>query len=61
VPHPGPGRGKAALDIPRRQDAPGWYRLGEPFELTGPQILEVEVIAEHRARGRADNDLVRLR
>jgi hypothetical protein len=26
-----------------------------------PQILEVEVIAQHRARGRADDDLVRLR
>jgi hypothetical protein len=25
------------------------------------QILKVEVIAEHRARGRADDDLVRLR
>ena len=58
---PGPGRGKPALDIPRRQDAPGRHRLGEPLELIGPQILEVEVIAEHRARGRADDDLVRLR
>ena len=58
---PGPGRGKPALDIPRRQDAPGRHRLGEPLQLIGPQILEVEVIAEHRARGRADDDLVRLR
>ena len=58
---PGPGCGKPALDIPRRQDAPGRHRLGEPLELRCPQILEVEVIAEHRARGRADDDLVRLR
>ena len=58
---PGPGCGKPALDIPRRQDAPGRHRLGEPLQLIGPQILEVEVIAEHRARGRADDDLVRLR
>ena len=58
---PGPGCGKPALDIPRRQDAPGRHRLGEPLQLRCPQILEVEVIAEHRARGRADDDLVRLR
>ena len=58
---PGPGRGKPALDIPRRQDAPGRHRLGEPLQLRCPQILEVEVIAEHRAGGRADDDLVRLR
>ena len=58
---PGPGCGKPALDIPRRQDAPGRHRLGEPLELRCPQILEVEVIAEHRARRRADDDLVRLR
>ena len=61
LPPPGPGCGKPALDIPRRQDAPGRHRLGEPLQLRCPQILEVEVIAEHRARGRADDDLVRLR
>ena len=58
---PGPCCGKPALDIPRRQDAPGRHRLGEPLELIGPQILEGEVIAEHRARGGTDDDLVRLR
>src|SRR6516162_1965573 len=58
---PGPGCGKPALDIPRRHDAPGRHRLGEPLQLIGPQICEVEVIAEHRAGGRADDDLVRLR
>jgi hypothetical protein len=58
---PGPGRGKPALDIPRRQDAPRRHRLGEPLQLRCPQILEVEVIAEHRARRRADDDLVWLR
>jgi hypothetical protein len=50
-----------ALDIPRRQDAPHRHRLREPLELRCPQILEVEVTAEHRARRRADDDLVRLR
>ena len=58
---PGPGCGRPALDIPRRQDAPDRHRLGEPLQLIGPQIFEVEVIAEHRARGRTDNDLVWLR
>src|SRR5437588_5124783 len=33
--------------------------VGEPLQLIGPQVLEVEVVAEHRARGRADDDLVR--
>ena len=32
-----------------------------PLSSIGPEILEVEVIAEHRARRRADDDLVRLR
>ncbi len=58
---PGPARGKPALDIPRRQHTPGRHRLGEPLQLIAPQILEVEVVAEHRARGHADDDLVRLR
>jgi hypothetical protein len=30
---PGPGRGKPALDIARRQHAPGRHRLGEPLQL----------------------------
>ena len=55
------GCGKPALDIPRQQHPPGRHRLGESLQLRCLQILEVEVIAEHRAGGRADNDLVRLR
>src|SRR4029077_15768064 len=47
---PGPRCGKPALDIPRRQNAPDRHRLGEPLQLICPEILEVEVIAEHRAR-----------
>ena len=31
------------------------------WNLRCPEIFEVEMIAEHRARGRADDDLVRLR